>query len=186
RTLEEFGRLDGLVNNAGVLEPIARLAEADPAAFRWAFDVNLYGLLYTAQAALPALRATGGRIVNVSTSAAVRAYAGWGAYCTSKAAAFMLTRIMALEEPRVVVVAFNPGATDTGMQALVRREGQAAMSAERYEYLTRLKREGRLPPPERPGRALAWVVLRAPTVLSGEMVRGDDERVQAGVKSIFG
>lgn len=186
RTLAEFGRLNSLINNAGVLEPMGRLAEVDTAAFRRAFDVNVYGVLYTTQAALPPLRATGGRIINVSTGVAVAPHEGWGAYCASKAAAWMLTQITAREEPGVVTVAFQPGVVDTEMQALIRQKGQAAMPPERYQYFVRLKREGQLLAPEEPGRALAWLALYAPAELSGEMIRVGDERLAAGVQSLFG
>lgn len=186
QALEEFGRLDGLVNNAGVLEPVARVATAATDAFRQAFEVNVYGVLYITQAALPALRSAGGRIVNVSTTSAINAQEGWGAYCASKAAALMLTRVTALEEREVVTVAFNPGVVDTDMQVLIREVGEGVMSEERYTRFTALKRKGRLQPPEEPGRALAWLALHAPRELNGEMIRVDDERVQAGVRSLFG
>jgi len=186
RTLATFGRLDGLVNNAGVVEPIERLDVVEPAEFRRAFEVNVYPLLYTVQAALPALRAVRGRIVNVSSGAALNPTAGWGAYCSSKAAALMLTRILALEEPEVVTVAFRPGVVDTAMQAAIRRAGHAGMTPDEHDRYVALKREGRLLSPEEPARGLAWLALHAPTELSGQLLRYDDERVRAGAGALFG
>lgn len=71
------------------------------------------------QLLLPSLRATGGRVVHLSSDAAVEAYAGWGGYGSAKAALDQLTAILAVEEPTLRVYAFDPGdmATDLQQQA---------------------------------------------------------------------
>ena len=61
--VERFGGVDGLVNNAGRITPIARLAEADPAEWETLLRVNLYGPMLLTQAALPYLRAAHGRVI---------------------------------------------------------------------------------------------------------------------------
>jgi NAD(P)-dependent dehydrogenase (short-subunit alcohol dehydrogenase family) len=78
-----FGRMDALVNNAGVLEPLARLADprADADAWHTLLHTNVVAPAQLVRAALPALRASQGVVVNVSSGAAVNAYAGWGPYC---------------------------------------------------------------------------------------------------------
>ncbi|KAJ2890402.1 hypothetical protein IWW38_004154, partial [Coemansia aciculifera] len=88
-----------LVNNAGVLDPIAKLGDVEADKWRHNFEVNVVAVLTLTQQALPMLRATGGRVINVSSGAAVHAYQGWSAYCSSKAALNMLTKSMAVEEP---------------------------------------------------------------------------------------
>lgn len=121
-----FGALDVLVNNAGVIEPIARLAEADPADFARAVAVNLNGVFYGMRAALPQMRAQkAGTIINVSSGAAVNPLEGWGAYCSSKAAALMLTRVGHLEEAAhgIRVLGLSPGTVATEMQVKIRASG---------------------------------------------------------------
>ena len=79
------GGLAGIVNNAGVIEPIAPLAETDPE--RWArlISVNVVGAYHCVRASLPHLSANG-LLVNISSGDAGHPMEGWSAYCTSKAA----------------------------------------------------------------------------------------------------
>ena len=71
RTLEQFGRLDVLVNNAGVIDPIARLDQADPDAWGRAIDVNLTGVFHGVRAAAPSMVEQGsGTIITISSGAA--------------------------------------------------------------------------------------------------------------------
>ena len=118
--MARFGRLDVLVNNAGVIEPIARLAEADVAEWGRAQDVNLKGVFHGMRAAIPVMRAQGGgTIITVSSGAAVRALEGWSAYCASKAGALMLTQAA---HPGVGPVAGDGGDGDAGKDQGVGRE----------------------------------------------------------------
>ncbi|KAJ1559285.1 hypothetical protein HK405_011257, partial [Cladochytrium tenue] len=105
-----FARVDAVVFNAGTLAPIARLADVDPAAFADAMAVNVTSVVALAAEALPLLKDApgGGRMVFVSSGAAVNPYAGWGAYCASKAALNMLCAVYGREEPSVVSVAVRP------------------------------------------------------------------------------
>ncbi|MET9517242.1 SDR family oxidoreductase [Streptomyces sp. NPDC002994] len=113
--VEECGRLDVLVNNAGIVSagPLGALSR-DGAQAQLA--TNLVAPALLAQAALPALEASaGGVIVNVSTSVGQRAWPGNSLYAASKAALELLTRSWAVElAPRGIrVVAVAPGAVDT-------------------------------------------------------------------------
>jgi len=122
--VDRFGRIDLWVNNAGLLEPIGPLAEADPVQVARHVAVNVTGVLYGTMAFAAHVRGRpgGGVLVNVSSGAGSRPYAGWAAYCGSKAAVDRLTEAVALEEDAHGLRAFAvaPGVVDTDMQAAIR------------------------------------------------------------------
>jgi NAD(P)-dependent dehydrogenase (short-subunit alcohol dehydrogenase family) len=104
------GRIDLLVNNAGLLGPSPQPAlDAYPVReLRRVYEVNVFAPLSLVQEALPNL-APGAAIVSISSDAAVEAYAGWGGYGSSKAALEQLTAILAAEQPRLRVYWVDPG-----------------------------------------------------------------------------
>jgi NAD(P)-dependent dehydrogenase (short-subunit alcohol dehydrogenase family) len=180
--VDRYGRLDAVVNNAGVLEPIAPIAEAEMQAWEENLAVNLLGPVMITQAALPYLRQHSGHVITVSSGAAIHVFPGWAAYCAAKAAVNHFTRVMAVEEPAVTAIAFRPGVMDTAMQATIRAKGSQGMPAEEYARFVRYYQEGDLLPPELPGCALAVVALYAPHEWSGEFIAWDEERVQSLVR----
>jgi NAD(P)-dependent dehydrogenase (short-subunit alcohol dehydrogenase family) len=113
-------RLDLLVNNASVLGPSPQPALADYplAALEEVFRVNTFAPIALVQALLPALRTTNGRIVNVSSDAAVEPYPGWGGYGSSKAALDQLSAVLAAEHPELRVYAVDPGDMNTDLHQL--------------------------------------------------------------------
>lgn len=110
-------RLDALVNNASDLgpTPLPSLADLPADALRRVLEVNTVAPLALVQAVLPALRAAGGRVLDVSSDAAVEAYPGWGGYGASKAALDRLSAVLAAEEPALRVYAVDPGDMATDM-----------------------------------------------------------------------
>jgi NAD(P)-dependent dehydrogenase (short-subunit alcohol dehydrogenase family) len=113
-------RLALLVNNASVLGPSPQPALVDYPldALAEVYRVNTLAPLALVQAVLPALVAAGGRIVNVSSDAAVEAYPGWGGYGSSKAALDQLTAVLAIEQPGLRVYAVDPGDMNTDLHQL--------------------------------------------------------------------
>ncbi|MGH2741315.1 MAG: SDR family NAD(P)-dependent oxidoreductase [Thermoleophilaceae bacterium] len=108
--------IDLLVNNASSLgpSPLPALADSPLGAVEEVYRVNVLGPLGLVQLALPRMRA-GGRIVNVSSDAAVEPYEGWGGYGSSKAALDQLTRVLAAERPDLRVYSVDPGDMRTRM-----------------------------------------------------------------------
>jgi NAD(P)-dependent dehydrogenase (short-subunit alcohol dehydrogenase family) len=149
RVAARFGGIDLWVNNAGLLEPIAPLRDVDLEAARLHLEVNVLGVLHGSQAFVRHLRQRGGEgvLVNVSSGAAQKAYAGWSVYCAAKAAVERMTECLALEEAAHGLRAFAlaPGVIDTGMQARIRAT-PAARFPEVGRFLER-KREGRFNTP---------------------------------------
>ncbi len=172
-TRERFGRLDALINNAGVIEPIASIAGSDPAAWARNVEINLTGAYHAIRAVLPGMIAAGGgTIVNVSSGAAVRPLEGWSAYCAAKAGLHMLTRAVALETEGqgIRVFGFQPGTTDTEMQVLIRASGVNAIS--------RIPREN-LTPVAHPAAAIVYLCTADADDLIGQEFSLKDESFRA-------
>ena len=92
-TIGAFGGLDVLINNAGVIDPIVHMGEADPDNWGQTIDINLKGVFHGMRAALPVmLEQGGGSILSVSSGAAHGPTEAWSHYNASKAGAAMLTR----------------------------------------------------------------------------------------------
>jgi NAD(P)-dependent dehydrogenase (short-subunit alcohol dehydrogenase family) len=111
------GRLDLLVNNAGTLgaSPLPALADYPVAELRAAFEANVIAPIALTQLALPLLRASGGAVLNITSDAAVEAYAGWGGYGAAKAALEQASNVLAAEELAVRVWWADPGDLRTDM-----------------------------------------------------------------------
>jgi 3-oxoacyl-[acyl-carrier protein] reductase len=161
-TADRFGRIDALINNAGIIEPIASLAESDPAEWARNIEINLIGAYHPIRAVLPRMIAAGGgTIVNVSSGAAMRPLEGWSAYCTGKAGLAMLTRAIMLENHLngIRVFGFQPGTTDTGMQVTIRASGVNVVSKIPRENLT---------PVAHPAAAIVYLCTPAADDLNGQ------------------
>ena len=185
-TLKEFGRIDALVNNAGVVQPLAPIADTNPDEWRRNIEINLFAAYYLVRAAILNLRQHNGRIVNVSSGAANLALESVSAYCTAKAALNHFTRVLAAEEPAVTSLTVRPGVVDTDMQAVLRDEADNIMPAEQTAYYRQLNERGELEPPEIPGRAIAWLALCAPRGFSGRFLDYDDSRISQPARDVFG
>jgi NAD(P)-dependent dehydrogenase (short-subunit alcohol dehydrogenase family) len=142
--VERFGRIDVWVNNAGVLDPIGPLADADPVALARHVDTNVLGVAHGSATFARHVRTRpgSGSLVNLSSGAATTPYRGWSAYCASKAAVEMLTEVVGLEERDAGLLAYAvaPGVVDTDMQALIRATSPEAFPD--VDRFLRLHREG--------------------------------------------
>jgi NAD(P)-dependent dehydrogenase (short-subunit alcohol dehydrogenase family) len=116
-TLTFGGRLDVLVNNAGI-DPGGTVADIDPEVWRQVIDVNLTGPFLVMKASIPQMiKGGGGSIVNISSLGGLRCLPGMASYCTSKAGLIMLTQQAALDYGPVKIRCnvVCPGATRTKM-----------------------------------------------------------------------
>jgi len=109
--------LDLLVNNASSLgvSPLPPLAGYPLAELEDLYRVNVFAPLALAQLLLPALTASRGTVINVSSDAAVEAYEGWGGYGSAKAALDQVTAVLGAENPDLAVYAVDPGDLRTAM-----------------------------------------------------------------------
>ena len=146
----KYGALDILVNNAGVVAPIGRFDVLSSEGIAIAFDVNVVGAHRVVKAMLPFLKLSRGVIVNAGSGAAFTPFEGWAAYCASKAALAMLSRVIDVEVAPLGVKTFFLGIppTDTGMQAKIRNSGLNKISEIPQSSLN---------PVEVPASVIAWL-----------------------------
>ncbi len=151
----ETGRIDLLVNNAGLIDPIARLGDSDPEAWGRIVDVNLKGVYHGLRYAIPAMVGQGGgTIVNISSGAAVSALEGWSHYCATKAAVLSLTRVADKEyrDKGVRVMGLSPGTVATRMQTEIRTSGINPVS--QLDWSAHI-------PPDWVAQAIGWMMSDA-------------------------
>ncbi len=151
---EKFGKIDLLVNNAGVAPKERKdILELMPEDFDFVTDINMKGTFFVTQKFVPLLKANGSaRIVNVSSMSAYTASVNRGEYCISKAGISMITKLFAarLAEYGISVIEIRPGIIETDMTAKVK---------EKYERMiengvTPIKRMGK---PEDIGKCVAAI-----------------------------
>ena len=176
-TVKAFGRLDVLVNNAGTVEPIAHLSKADPDAWGQLIDVNLKGVFHGMRAALPVmLRQGGGTVLTVGSGAAHGPVEAWSAYCSSKAGALMLTRMVDKENRKAGIraISLSPGTVATQMQREIKASGINPVS--QLDWSDHIA-------PDWPAQALLWMCSpEADDFLGAEVsLRDEDIRRRIGL-----
>ncbi|KAF2236712.1 NAD(P)-binding protein [Viridothelium virens] len=169
-TMSRWGRIDGLVVNHGVLDPVKRISESFVAEWKEAFDINFFGSLALIKACLPFVKHSRGRIIICSSGAATKAYSTWGAYGASKAVLNHLVQTLAVEEPEVCTISVRPGIVNTMMQTSIRETHRQRMDEADAKKFVDLYESGGLLQPEQPGRVMGRLVLNATSDLSGKFI----------------
>ncbi len=175
KTVETFGRLDVLVNNAGVVAAMGHLQDNDPEAWGKTIDINLKGVMYGIHAAMPGMIAQGGgTIINISSGAAHGPVDGWSAYCSSKAGAYMVTRVADKEsrDKGIRVLGLSPGTVATDMQREIKASGVGPVS--KLDWSVHI-------PPEWPAQAILWMCTPEADAFLGEDISLRDEDIRRKV-----
>lgn len=186
-TLRAFNRVDILVNNAALIEPIGKVWETAPAAWQKLIEVNLIGPYLCSRAVLPHLLERGsGRIINISSGLANFNVQGTSAYSASKAALERFSGILAAEvaDRGVVVAVLRPGVVDTAMQAQLRRT-PAHLLPQVGSWQT-LHQQGQLRPPLEPAAAILWLASNFAQAGNGQIFSLDDDTFRQRITSDLG
>lgn len=170
--VDEFGRVDYLVNNAGIAAagPAAPLHEVETAAFEKVQDVNVTGNFLGMKHAIPAmLQSGGGSIVNVSSVAGARGFAGDPSYCTSKHALLGLTKSAALTYAKqgIRVNVVGPGIVFTGMTEDILEDEQ------QKQWLLGVTPQGRYAAPEEIAKLIVFLCSDDASFITGAYYPAD-------------
>ena len=174
-TLQAFGSVDVLVNNAGVVDPIGHLGSTDPDDWGHLIDINVKGVFNGIHAALPALKANGGgSVLTISSGAAHNAIEGWSAYCASKAAVNMMNRSLHLEEAAngIRAIGLSPGTVATQMQRVIKASGINPVSQLDWEVHV---------PADWPAKCLLWMCSAEADGYCGEEISLRDDTIRRAV-----
>ncbi|NNE53690.1 MAG: SDR family oxidoreductase [Sulfitobacter sp.] len=174
-TARAFGGLDVLINNAGVIEPISRIAEADPDEWGRVIDINLKGVFHGVRAVLPIMKKTGGgSILNISSGAAHGPVEAWSHYCASKAAVHMLNRCVHKEEGEngIRAIGLSPGTVATQMQREIKASGINPVS--QLDWSDHI-------PADWPAKCLLWMCGPEANRYLGDEISLRDEEVRRAV-----
>jgi NAD(P)-dependent dehydrogenase (short-subunit alcohol dehydrogenase family) len=174
-TVQAFGGLDVLINNAGVIEPISHIAEADPEDWGRVIDINLKGVFHGVRAALPVMKkAGGGSILNISSGAAHGPVEAWSHYCASKAAVHMLNQCLHKEEGDhgIRAIGLSPGTVATQMQREIKASGINPVS--KLDWSDHI-------PADWPAKCLVWMCSPAADEYLGGEISLRDEAVRRAV-----
>jgi NAD(P)-dependent dehydrogenase (short-subunit alcohol dehydrogenase family) len=148
RALAEFGRVDVVVNNAGVAGPIGALEDLDWTQWMRTIEINLMGAVWLSRAVLPHFKRAGrGKIIQLSGGGATKPMPRLSAYAASKAAVVRFVETLA-EEVRpwgIDVNAMAPGTLDTRMLDEILSAGPEALGSALYEQMLQQKRSGGAP-----------------------------------------
>jgi 3-hydroxybutyrate dehydrogenase len=167
--------IDILVANAGIAES-APFAKSDAALFQRMIDVNLMGVVYSVQAALPSMKERPyGRIVAVASTAGLKGYAYVSAYSAAKHAVIGLVRSLALElaNTRVTVNAVCPGFTDTDLVAgsidtIMKKTGRSREQA--IAELAKHNPQGHLIAPKEVADTVLWLCGEGASAITGQAI----------------
>lgn len=186
-SISKFGKVNSIIFNAGILEPIAHIDKIDISQMKRLFDVNFFSLVELTQKLIPILRKTAkedripSTCVYVSSSASEVCYDGWLAYGASKSAVNHLAMDLNSEESDLIrAISIDPGVVDTGMQVNIRDNLGKGMKSDAHKMFIEFHEKGQLLRPEIPGGVCALLALYGiPHKLGGKYLEYCDKSLEA-------
>lgn len=184
-TIAKFGKVNSVIFNAGILDPVAHIDCVDTVKMRKLFEVNFFSIVELTQALIPELRKAAkednvaSSCVFVSSLASNVFIDGWLAYGASKAALNHLVMDLHNEEELIRTISIDPGIVDTGMQVNIRENFGVGMNDSAHKMFLDLHEQGKLLKPEVPGGVCALLALKGiPEEVSGKFVEYNDSKLE--------
>jgi short-subunit dehydrogenase len=188
-TIQTFGQIDCIIHNAGTLgevKPLADHALNDITAENYqqsdlfkSFQINLLSVMQITHFALPHLRKTNGKVIFISSGAAVKPTYGWSSYCVTKAGLNQLNTVLAVEEKDITFISVRPGVVDTEMQNEIRNNAKEGMKEEDHNKFIKFHEKGELKSPDNVADRIVALALHATKEFSGRFVSLEDEDVES-------
>lgn len=184
-TINKFNRIDSIIANAGIIDPVKSIEFTDIEAWKRLFDINFFSIVSLTSLAIPYLRASKGKLVVVSSGASQSGASqsgasGWGAYGASKAAVNHFVLQLSAEEPEISAVAIAPGTVDTEMQTEIRNVHGKNMTKEGLQRFIDLKENNLLLDPLIPATLLSNLATRGfSSEINGKYLRYNNELLKS-------
>ena len=153
--LERFGRIDILMNNAGVVGPIGHFEKVELSQWDETFRINLRSAFILSKRVIPHMRKVGGgKIINVTSGLGEMVMPPFGVYSVTKAGLIHFTKILAeeLREANIQVNGLDPGVVETAMQDRIQALGPEILGEVLFHEFQGMKQAGALKSPEQVAR----------------------------------
>jgi len=168
-TLNRFGKIDNLVNNAAITGPCGKLEELDFAEFEETIQINFLAPIFMTKELLPHfIERKSGAVVNLSGGGATAPRPHFGAYGASKCALVRFTESLSLEYPQLHFYSVAPGALKTPMMEGISKISAEKIGKEQEEAAHRMKVGG--DDPAKAAQLIKWLCEQRPEALKGKLI----------------
>lgn len=174
KTLDKYGRVDVLVNNAGVIGPVGPVETNDVVAWRSTFEVNMFGTMYCCQLVLPMMKARrSGKIINMAGAGVggTKPMGNFTAYYASKAAVVAFTEALAVEVKgqNIQVNCVSPGGVNTYLTEYILEQGREKAGDAIFDQM-RVQKEKGGESPESAAKMVMFLVSAAADHITGKVI----------------
>jgi NAD(P)-dependent dehydrogenase (short-subunit alcohol dehydrogenase family) len=169
KTINRFGRIDNLINNAAITGPCGKLEDLKFEEIEKTFQINFFAPLFLTQLVLPYfLKQKSGVIINLSGGGATAPRPHFGAYGATKCALVRFTESLAMEYPDLCFFSVAPGAMRTPMMEEISKISPDKIGKEKEEALRRMQEGG--DDPKKAAELIYWLCEKHPKELNGKLI----------------
>lgn len=170
--MDNFKRLDCLVLNAAMVEPMTEIENMDMMMLKKHFDVNFFSCMMLTKMCMKMLKDSKGKIICVTAEEGWEAKHACSAYCCSKAALNMMMCCLAKECPDLTCMSFDPSMMDTDLHDTMMEQGKEKMKGD-FNKMDK----GKVRDPSVPSQSLMYLMTSAPKEWNGRSLKWNDEKL---------